>query len=193
MRRSFIAGNWKMNLDQGQEPAVGARTWSRRPRGRGMAEIDVAVCPPERLSGRRGEPSWPGRPSGLGAQNMYSRSQRRVHRRSVRGDAAGCRLPLRDPGAQRTAARAGRVGRADQQEGAGGPGGRTDADRLRRRDCWPQREAGQTAEVIRGQFEGSLAGLSAEQMRQVVIAYEPVWAIGTGKVATPGPGGRGAC
>ena len=35
------------------------------------------------------------------------------------------------------------------------------------------------------QFDGSLAGLSAEQMAKVVIAYEPVWAIGTGKVATP--------
>ena len=48
-----------------------------------------------------------------------------------------------------------------------------------------EREAGQTAAVIRRQFEGSLAGLSADQLRSVVIAYEPVWAIGTGKVATP--------
>ena len=38
---------------------------------------------------------------------------------------------------------------------------------------------------IRRQFAGSLAGLSAEQMLKIVIAYEPVWAIGTGKVATP--------
>ncbi len=48
-----------------------------------------------------------------------------------------------------------------------------------------EREAGTTGDVIRRQFDGSLAGLSAEQMQQVVIAYEPVWAIGTGKVATP--------
>jgi triosephosphate isomerase len=48
-----------------------------------------------------------------------------------------------------------------------------------------EREAGKTAEVIRRQFEGSLAGITADQMRKVVIAYEPVWAIGTGKVATP--------
>jgi triosephosphate isomerase len=48
-----------------------------------------------------------------------------------------------------------------------------------------QREAGETAEVIRSQVAGSLAGLSAEQMGRTVIAYEPVWAIGTGKVATP--------
>ncbi len=48
-----------------------------------------------------------------------------------------------------------------------------------------QREAGKTSDVIRQQFDGSLAGLSAEQMVELVIAYEPVWAIGTGKVATP--------
>ena len=48
-----------------------------------------------------------------------------------------------------------------------------------------EREAGQTGAVIRRQFEGSLAGLSPDQMRNIVIAYEPVWAIGTGKVATP--------
>lgn len=48
-----------------------------------------------------------------------------------------------------------------------------------------QREASQTAQVIKGQFEGSLAGITAEQIQGVVIAYEPVWAIGTGKVASP--------
>ena len=48
-----------------------------------------------------------------------------------------------------------------------------------------EREAGRTLEVIRTQFDGSLAGLSPRQMTRLVIAYEPVWAIGTGKVATP--------
>ena len=48
-----------------------------------------------------------------------------------------------------------------------------------------QRQSGQTAAVVREQVEGSLAGLSAEQMLKIVIAYEPVWAIGTGVVATP--------
>lgn len=48
-----------------------------------------------------------------------------------------------------------------------------------------EREAGKTAQVIKTQFEGSLAGISEEQIKGVVIAYEPVWAIGTGKVATP--------
>jgi triosephosphate isomerase len=48
-----------------------------------------------------------------------------------------------------------------------------------------QREAGQTLQVIQDQFDGSFADLTAEQMQICVIAYEPVWAIGTGKVATP--------
>ncbi len=48
-----------------------------------------------------------------------------------------------------------------------------------------QREAGDTKSVVRSQISGSLAGLTPEQMKQVVIAYEPVWAIGTGKTATP--------
>ncbi len=48
-----------------------------------------------------------------------------------------------------------------------------------------QREADQTEAVVTAQVRGSLAGLSAEQLVQVVIAYEPIWAIGTGRTAQP--------
>ena len=48
-----------------------------------------------------------------------------------------------------------------------------------------EREAGNTMAVVEKQLVGSLDGVTAEQMAKVVIAYEPVWAIGTGKVATP--------
>src|SRR5262249_42423363 len=48
-----------------------------------------------------------------------------------------------------------------------------------------QRLGDQTEEVLLGQLAGSLAGLSAEQMAGTVLAYEPVWAIGTGLTATP--------
>jgi len=48
-----------------------------------------------------------------------------------------------------------------------------------------QREANQTEQVVRTQIEGGYDGLTAEQAEQTVVAYEPVWAIGTGKTATP--------
>lgn len=47
-----------------------------------------------------------------------------------------------------------------------------------------EREAGITARVVEGQVRGSLAGLNAEQVESTILAYEPVWAIGTGKTAT---------
>ncbi|MEC7642209.1 triose-phosphate isomerase [Idiomarina sp.] len=48
-----------------------------------------------------------------------------------------------------------------------------------------QREADKTWSVIQAQLENSLANLSAKQMAHVVVAYEPVWAIGTGETASP--------
>ncbi|MDE3067709.1 MAG: triose-phosphate isomerase [Verrucomicrobiota bacterium] len=47
-----------------------------------------------------------------------------------------------------------------------------------------EREAGQTEAVLETQMRGSLAGLAPDQMQETILAYEPVWAIGTGKTAT---------
>lgn len=47
-----------------------------------------------------------------------------------------------------------------------------------------ERETGQTENVLETQVHGSLAGLTKDQMLETIIAYEPVWAIGTGKTAT---------
>ncbi len=47
-----------------------------------------------------------------------------------------------------------------------------------------QREGGQTEEHLKNQVEKDLAGLTADQVKELVIAYEPIWAIGTGKTAT---------
>jgi triosephosphate isomerase len=47
------------------------------------------------------------------------------------------------------------------------------------------REGGRTEDVLKSQFAGGIAGLSAEQFARIAIAYEPVWAIGTGRTATP--------
>lgn len=48
-----------------------------------------------------------------------------------------------------------------------------------------EREGNITAEIVRSQTEIALAGVSADELKNVIIAYEPVWAIGTGKTATP--------
>jgi triosephosphate isomerase len=48
-----------------------------------------------------------------------------------------------------------------------------------------QREAGETEDVLRRQLETDLAGVDAADLAGVVIAYEPIWAIGTGKTASP--------
>lgn len=49
-----------------------------------------------------------------------------------------------------------------------------------------QREAGRTESVVNEQLAGSLAGLAAAQVQETILAYEPVWAIGTGKTASSG-------
>ena len=48
-----------------------------------------------------------------------------------------------------------------------------------------QRDAGQVEQVLETQIRGSLAGFSAKELHEIVIAYEPVWAIGTGRTASP--------
>jgi triosephosphate isomerase len=49
-----------------------------------------------------------------------------------------------------------------------------------------QREAGEVEKILTAQLRGSLAGLGAKELQETVVAYEPVWAIGTGKTATAG-------
>ncbi len=48
-----------------------------------------------------------------------------------------------------------------------------------------QREQGIAANVVRGQLNGGLSGLTASDLDRIIVAYEPVWAIGTGRTATP--------
>jgi len=53
-----------------------------------------------------------------------------------------------------------------------------------------ERQAGRTEEVVRTQLHEGLSGVTEEQMARVTVAYEPVWAIGTGVVATPAQAGE---
>ncbi|HSJ34137.1 MAG TPA: triose-phosphate isomerase [Acidimicrobiia bacterium] len=53
-----------------------------------------------------------------------------------------------------------------------------------------QREAGQAAEVVVGQFRGAVSGIESDAVASMAIAYEPIWAIGTGRTATPDDAGE---
>jgi len=179
MRTPLIAGNWKMNTDS-RSAAELARGIAAR--AAEYASAELLVCPPmpylALVRDAIGDAAV-----GLGAQNMHHESG---------GAFTGETSPtmLADVGVQYVI-----LGHSERRHVFG----ETDADvnkkthaaldaNLRPIVCvgelLAEREAGRTAEVIRRQFDGSLASVSAIQIKSAVIAYEPVWAIGTGKVAT---------
>ena len=71
---------------------------------------------------------------------------------------------------------------AERGSKGGKKGGKTRALRLSAED---RKELARLAAVIERQFEGGFAGLTTQQFSRIIIAYEPVWAIGTGRTATP--------
>ncbi len=180
MRTPLIAGNWKMNTESGSATALAGAIAERAAEAAGT---ELLVCPPSvYLNVVRqaiGEASV-----ALGAQNMCSESGG-----AFTGETSAAML--NDIGATYVI-----LGHSERRHIYG----ETDEDVNKKTvaalaaglrpivcvgELLEQREAGQTVEVIRGQFDGSLASISADDMKSVVIAYEPVWAIGTGKVATP--------
>jgi triosephosphate isomerase (TIM) len=180
MRKPLVAGNWKMNLDRAGAVAL-AGAIARQAASAGAA--DLAVFPPDvYLDAVRAAIAGSG--VAHGAQNMYFESNG-----AFTGETSasmlvdlGCRYVI--------------LGHSERRHILG----ETDQDVNKKTlaalaaglvpivcvgELLAEREAGQTAAVIRRQFDGSLGNLSLEQIGRVVIAYEPVWAIGTGKVATP--------
>ena len=182
MRTLFIAGNWKMNPRVAAEAVALAEAVKA---GVGQAtDVRVAVCPPAVFLNAV-DAVLAGSPIGLGGQNMHWEAGRGVHRRALRRDAGRRRLHARHPGPQRAPARHGRDRRPGQRQAPRGPGRPADPDRLHRRDQGGAAEATRPRTCSPAQLTGSLAGLSPEQMAGAVLAYEPVWAIGTGLTATP--------
>jgi triosephosphate isomerase len=148
-----------------------------------MRGVDLAVCPPSCYFEAVGR-AIAGSNVALGAQNMYHQPEG-----AFTGElSAGM---LRDLGCRYVI-----LGHSERRHILG----ETDAEINKKvhaalaaglipivcvGELLAEREAGQTPAVICRQFDGSLAGVSRELMARIVIAYEPVWAIGTGKVATP--------
>jgi len=180
MRRPFIAGNWKMNLDRAAAVALAEAVAAQ---AEAVGDVDLAVCPPSVYLDAVGQ-ALAGSSVALGAQNVYHEAGGAFTGEISTGMLVdlGCRYVILGHSERRHV-----LGETDRQINqkvlAALAAGLTPIVCVG--ELLDQREASQTLEVIRRQFDGSLAGLSAPQMGQIVLAYEPVWAIGTGKVATP--------
>jgi len=180
MRRPFIAGNWKMNLDLASAAKLAEDMAKEAEK---FEDVELAVCPPAVYLHAVGK-AVAGSKVALGAQNMHHQTKG-----AYTGEISasmlcdlGCRYVI--------------LGHSERRHGLGESSEQVNekveaalAAGLTPIVCvgelLAQREAKKTLAVIRRQFDGSFSGLSAEQMTGVVIAYEPVWAIGTGKVAQP--------
>jgi len=180
MRRLLIAGNWKMNmkLDSAKALAQGLKEAAAD-----VSEVDIAICPPSVYVQPVGE-IVAGSNIGLGAQNGYFEKAG-----AFTGEIEmamltdiGCRYVILGHSERRHI-----LGESSElinlKVHAALAAGLTPIVCVG--ELLAEREAGVTNLVNRRQFDGSFSGVSAEDMKKCVIAYEPVWAIGTGKVATP--------
>ena len=181
MRRSIIAGNWKMYNDAAQTASLIDALKQQLPPSR--PDVLVVVCPPftslpaaaDRLSGSTIR---------LGAQNMSEHDEGaytgEVSWKMLAG--AGCAYVILGHSERRqyfkeTDDAINRKARTALAHGL--------QPILCVGETLEERESNKTAAVVSGQVKGVLHGLTPTDMRSVVIAYEPVWAIGTGRNATP--------
>jgi triosephosphate isomerase len=181
VRKSIIAGNWKMHktVAEARKLALDVKNSTLNIAG----GIDTVLCPPFGALAAVGE-VLQGSDVKLGAQNCHWEEK---------GAFTGEMSPvmLKDLGCAYVI-----VGHSERRTLFG----ETDdwvakkARALLDHGLLPiicvgenleEREAGTTKDVVRGQLLGSLRGISGEEMLKTVVAYEPIWAIGTGKTATP--------
>ncbi|MDD3587905.1 MAG: triose-phosphate isomerase [Thermoguttaceae bacterium] len=180
MRRLLVAGNWKMNmkLDTATALAQGLKEAAA-----GVSEVDIAICPPSLYVQPVGQ-IIAGSNIGLGAQNAYF-----AKAGAFTGELEMAMLT--DVGCQYVI-----LGHSERRHIMG-----ESSELVNQKvhaalkaglipivcvgELLDERKNGTTNDVNRRQFDGSFSGVSAEDMKKCVIAYEPVWAIGTGEVATP--------
>ena len=178
-RKLIIAGNWKMNKTVAEALDL-ARDLKLELNG--VKEVDLVACPPFTALGEVSK-SLLNSNIRLGAQNMCEHNVG-----AFTGEIAAVML-------KEFSVRYVILGHSERRQFFG------DTDALVSRkalaahgaslkpivcvgEMLADREAGRTEQVLETQVRGSLAGLSKDQMVETVIAYEPVWAIGTGKTAT---------
>ena len=180
-RRPLVAGNWKMHRTASDTRVLIEDIVKRVER---VANIDLVVCPP--FTSLAAAHETPGRHSilALGAQTMHQAKEG-----AFTGEISG--PMLREFGVRYVI-----LGHSERRQYDNETNEKVAAKaiaavgyHLRPIVCvgetLSQRESGDTEAVIDSQIHTSLAGFPPEQIEELVIAYEPVWAIGTGKVATP--------
>ncbi len=181
MRKKIIAANWKMNMTLGETEAFFESFLLDLGEDR---RVDVVIIPPFTALQKTGQILRDVQNIKLGAQNMHWEKPG-----AFTGEV--CAEMLRELFVHYIV-----VGHSERRTIFG----ETDAivnkktraalvNALKPIVCigetLAEREAGKVEEVLSKQLKGSLAGVTADEMEEVVLAYEPVWAIGTGKVATP--------
>ncbi|MHC4742323.1 MAG: triose-phosphate isomerase [Planctomycetota bacterium] len=182
MRKPFIAGNWKMNMDSASSVALAAGVAEGSADVAGQS-VDVAVCPPfVYLQGVTGAVSSSN--VAVGAQDVFYEEKG-----AFTGEISaamlkdiGCTYVLCGHSERRHV-----IGETDElvnkKLNAAIAGGLLPI--LCVGELQSEREAGATEEVVGRHVREGLAGVGAEKVGAVTIAYEPVWAIGTGLTATP--------
>jgi triosephosphate isomerase len=180
MKRYLIAGNWKMNKTTGEAIELAQKLVESL---KDVNDRDILICPPftalysvyQVIKGTNIK---------LGAQDVFYENSG-----AFTGEISP--IMLKDVGCEYVI-----IGHSERRHIIG------ETDELINKkikaainnglktilcvgELLEEREAGKTLEVVKTQIEKGLNGVSKEEMKNVVIAYEPVWAIGTGKTAKP--------
>ncbi|MDY6876595.1 MAG: triose-phosphate isomerase [Chloroflexota bacterium] len=184
-RRPIIAGNWKMHL--GQVDLALAFVRRIRYQLNGVEDVDRVLCPPFTVLVAVAEILCPTH-IGLGAQTMHWEN-RGAHTGEISPAmlAGLCQYVILGH-SERRAANNESDDTVNRKVHAALAHGLTPIICVG--ENLAQNEAGQTHKFVGGQVQAALAGLTAEQAEQCVIAYEPLWAIGSGKAATPADANR---
>lgn len=185
MRIPVLAGNWKMNKTTKEAVDLCCGLISRV---KAITGRQIVVCPPFTALQAVGE-AIKGTNIALGAQNLFWEESG-----AYTGEVSP--LMLKDLGVEYVI-----IGHSERRQYFG----ETD-DSVNRKarvavahgltpiicvgESLEQREAGQTETLVKTQVEKALAGIEAADARKIVIAYEPIWAIGTGKTATASEANR---
>lgn len=176
MRKPFIAGNWKMykTASEARTLVQGLRSSLADTKG-----VEVAICPPFTALAQVAE-ELKGTQIKLGAQDLFW---------EVEGAFTGEVSPvmLKDLGCEYVI-----IGHSERRQYFGETDEQVNkkvkaalAHELKPIICvgetLAQRDAGQTESLVQGQVEKALAGVEGKRVPEIVIAYEPIWAIGTGR------------